>query len=83
LPRITPELTKAHAELDRAVEVCYRPQKFHNDRERVEYLFELYEKLSAPLTARPKKGRNGGVGGIGFVPSLDPAYGVSWPHSRQ
>ena len=44
-------LAKAHAELDRAVEVCYRPKSFGSDRERVEYLFGLYEKLTAPLTA--------------------------------
>ncbi len=42
-------LQKAHTELDRAVEACYRKAAFHNDRERVEFLFVLYEKLSAPL----------------------------------
>ena len=54
-----PELVQAHAELDRAVEKCYRPEPFHSDRERVEYLFGRYEKLSAPLLpATPKtKGR--------------------------
>ena len=51
-----PELVKAHAELDRAVEKCYRREPFHSDRERVEYLFSLYEKLTAPLLpATPKK----------------------------
>jgi hypothetical protein len=44
-----PELLKAHTDLDRAVEKCYRPEPFHSDRERVEYLFSLYEKLTAPL----------------------------------
>lgn len=49
-PRTTPaELVDAHAELDRAVERCYRAEKFHSDRERVEHLFALYEKLTAPL----------------------------------
>ena len=43
------ELLKAHTELDRAVEKCYRPEPFHSDRERVEFLFSLYEKLTAPL----------------------------------
>lgn len=43
------ELLRAHTELDRAVEKCYRPEQFHSDRERVEYLFSLYEKLTAPL----------------------------------
>lgn len=51
-----PALVKAHADLDRAVELCYRPQPFENDRQRVEYLFALYEKLTAPLLpAAPKK----------------------------
>ena len=45
-----PALVKAHAALDRAVDLCYRPQPFENDRQRVEYLFFLYEKLTAPLT---------------------------------
>ena len=52
-----PALVKAHAQLDRAVELCYRPQPFENDRQRVEYLFALYEKLTAPLLAVPKKAR--------------------------
>jgi hypothetical protein len=44
------------------VEKCYRPEPFHSDRERVEYLFGLYEKLTAPLLpATPKaKGRRSG-----------------------
>lgn len=44
-----PELLKAHTELDRAVEKCYRPELFRSDRERVEFLFSLYEKLTASL----------------------------------
>lgn len=44
-----PALAKAHAELDRAVEKCYRPEPFDSDRQRVEFLFSLYEKLTAPL----------------------------------
>ncbi len=44
-----PELVKAHQRLDRAVERCYRPQSFTSDRERVEFIFRLYEKLTAPL----------------------------------
>ena len=54
-----PELSKAHAELDRAVDQCYRGAKFESDRERVEFLFQLYEKLATPLTAdtEPKKRR--------------------------
>jgi MmeI, DNA-methyltransferase domain/MmeI, target recognition domain/MmeI, C-terminal domain/MmeI, N-terminal domain/MmeI, helicase spacer domain len=52
-----PALVKAHAELDRAVDLCYRPQPFQNDRQRVEHLFALYERLTAPLIAPAKKGR--------------------------
>jgi hypothetical protein len=52
-------LTKAHAELDLAVDLCYRPEKFESDRQRVEFLFALYEKLTAPLlpAAKAKRGR--------------------------
>jgi hypothetical protein len=54
-----PALAKAHAELDRAVEKCYRLESFDSDRQRVEFLFALYEKLAAPLLpVTPKtKGR--------------------------
>jgi hypothetical protein len=52
-----PVLVKAHADLDRAVDVCYRPQPFDTDRQRVEYLFALYEKLTAPLITPTKKKR--------------------------
>lgn len=48
-------LRKAHADLDRAVDRLYRPAGFASDRERVEHLFALYEKLVAPLLAAPKK----------------------------
>ena len=43
------KLVKAHRTLDRAVDLCYRPQPFANERQRVEHLFALYEKLTAPL----------------------------------
>ena len=52
-----PALTKAHAELDRAVEKCYRKEPFAKDRERVEFLFALYETLVNPLTATVPKNR--------------------------
>lgn len=39
-----PKLVKAHKELDRAVDICYRRQKFPNEASRVEYLFGLYAK---------------------------------------
>ena len=52
-----PALARAHAELDRAVDLCYRPEKFESDRQRVEYLFALYEKLTAPLLPAAKAKR--------------------------
>jgi hypothetical protein len=50
-------LHKAHAELDRAVEQCYRPEPFRSERERVEFLFSLYEKLTAPVLPATRKRR--------------------------
>jgi hypothetical protein len=50
-----PVLAKAHAELDRAVEKCYRKEPFASDRERVEFLFALYEKITAPLAPTSNK----------------------------
>lgn len=44
------KLAKAHQMLDRAVDICYRSKKFGTDRERMEFLFSLYEKLVSPLT---------------------------------
>lgn len=53
-----PDLRKAHRALDLAVDRLYRPTPFLSDRERVEHLFMLYEKLVQPLTAAAKpKGR--------------------------
>lgn len=46
-----PALVKAHQDLDRAVDLCYRPQAFPNEARRIEYLFELYEQYTAPLMA--------------------------------
>jgi len=50
-------LLKAHQALDRAVDRCYRPEPFASDRHRVEFLFALYEKLTAPLVAAAKPKR--------------------------
>jgi hypothetical protein len=52
-----PKLAKAHEQLDRAVDRCYRKEPFLTDRQRVEFLFSLYEQLAAPLVAPPKKQR--------------------------
>jgi hypothetical protein len=47
-----PELRKAHQALDAAVDKLYRSAAFESDRDRVEHLFGLYEKLVTPLTAQ-------------------------------
>ncbi len=40
-----PNLVKAHSELDKAVDLAYRPQPFTSEAKRMEFLFELYEKI--------------------------------------
>lgn len=50
-----PELRKAHHKLDEAVDALYKRGGFASDRERVEHLFMLYEKLADPLLARGGK----------------------------
>ena len=44
-----PNLRRAHQSLDRAVDRLYRPSTFASEHERIEHLFMLYEKISAPL----------------------------------
>lgn len=39
-----PKLTKAHNELDNAVDKCYRSQVFNNESNRIEFLLKLYEQ---------------------------------------
>ncbi|MGJ0302668.1 N-6 DNA methylase [Aliarcobacter cryaerophilus] len=39
-----PNLKKAHQELDKAVDNCYGSKLFKNDKERIEFLFGLYEE---------------------------------------
>jgi len=50
-----PSLVKAHNELDKAVDLAYRPQQFTNEANRMVYLFELYEKYTADLFTTVKK----------------------------
>ena len=49
-------LRRAHQALDRAVDRLYRKKGFTSDRERVEHLLAMYEKMTAPLAtpAAPK-----------------------------
>lgn len=53
------DLLKAHKTLDKAVDKCYRKEPFKDERERIEYLFGLYEKYTNGLLAvdGKRKGR--------------------------
>ena len=50
-----PALVKAHNDLDKAVDLAYRPQPFQSETKRIEFLFELYDKYTAGLFVREKK----------------------------
>ncbi len=52
-----PKLVKAHQELDKAVDLCYRSQAFATEAARIEFLFQLYQEYTAPLlkVAKHKK----------------------------
>ena len=52
-----PELVKAHQELDKAVDLCYRPQTFTNETARIEFLFNLYNEYTLPLLKVDKKSK--------------------------
>jgi hypothetical protein len=43
-----PEMVRAHHSLDQAVDRLYRAATFQSDRERVEHLFGMYERLLLP-----------------------------------
>ncbi len=49
---IPPELTRAHQQLDRAVDTCFRPQPFANELGRIQFLFSLYTRY---IDAIPQK----------------------------
>ncbi|MGY6530953.1 MAG: DNA methyltransferase [Cyanobacterium sp.] len=52
-----PDLLKAHQNLDKAVDLCYTKQVFNSELNRIEFLFNLYENLTAPLLPSKKKKR--------------------------
>ncbi len=61
-PDVMPvELRRAHRDLDSAVDKLYRRSGFSSDRERVEHLLGLYEKMMVPLAASttPRRRRRG------------------------
>ena len=49
-----PTLVKAHNELDKSVDLAYRPQPFTSEANRMVFLFELYEKYTADLFTKQK-----------------------------
>ena len=49
-----PTLVKAHNDLDKAVDLAYRPQAFTSEANRMVFLFELYEKYTADLFTKEK-----------------------------
>lgn len=53
------DLRRAHRAIDRAVDRLYRPRRFDTERDRLEHLLTLYERMTAPIstTAKPKLGR--------------------------
>jgi hypothetical protein len=53
-----PALVKAHNELDKAVDLAYRPQPFTSEANRMVFLFELYEKYTADLFTNEKPKRS-------------------------
>ena len=66
------------------MDLCYRPEPFTSERQRVEYLFALYEKLTAPLVAaakcrpRPRRGVVENAAGSG-----DPANNAAKGQKRK
>ncbi len=50
-----PALVRAHQALDKAVDLCYRPQPFPTETIRIEFLFELYDHYTAGLFPKEKK----------------------------
>ncbi len=49
-----PTLVKAHNDLDKVVDLAYRPQAFTSEANRMVFLFELYEKYTADLFTKEK-----------------------------
>ena len=51
------DLSKAHNELDKAVDACYGKKSFATEAERMEFLFNLYEQYTIPLAQKETKKR--------------------------
>jgi len=52
MPKI---LVDAHRALDKAVDLCYRPEPFKTELERLEFLFALYRQYTEPLNVAIEK----------------------------
>jgi hypothetical protein len=50
-----PDLVKAHQALDKAVDLCYRPQQFVSELARIEFLFGLFEQYTMPMFGMKSK----------------------------
>ena len=50
-----PDLLKAHENLDKLFDKCYRDAPFTSEQKRIEFLFDLYEKYTANLFTIDKK----------------------------
>lgn len=67
-----PNVRRAHQGLERAVDRLYRRKRLMSERERVEYLFMLYERMRAQLTPSCRLGgptRMRGGRAVGWQPS--------------
>ncbi len=51
------DLVRAHQDLDKFVDTCYRPQPFDTEMQRIEFLFDLYKQYTQPLFGSEKKKR--------------------------
>jgi len=49
------DLVRAHQDLDKFVDTCYRPQPFDTEMQRIEFLFDLYKQYTQPLFGSEKK----------------------------
>ncbi len=49
------DLIKAHQDLDKFVDTCYRAQPFDTEMQRIEFLFDLYKQYTQPLFGSEKK----------------------------
>jgi hypothetical protein len=48
------DLLDIHKKIDKAVDLCYRPKRFTNELNRLEYLFDLYLKYTGELIHKKK-----------------------------